>query len=203
MGYDRLDAIERPVAVAGGGRAHSLCLLILAFRYRQHHRTCVRRHPRVAFVDGAKRRPAPFSETIEQRRPSQGSAGALLFAWRLLWSPLLALGVVANITKPELPPAGLILTIAANSNHVFSIEAKSLRCAGGLGSRALRADAFEGIACRWLSFTVVIGLLAQLHLVRGGSIPSRPSPSSTSWLRKASRHGKVRNATSACHDKSE
>lgn len=33
-----------------------------------------------------------------------------------------------------------------------------------LGSRALRADAVESIACGWLSFVVVTGLLAQLAL---------------------------------------
>jgi hypothetical protein len=33
-----------------------------------------------------------------------------------------------------------------------------------LGSRALRADAMESIACGWLSLAVVIGLMAQLML---------------------------------------
>ena len=33
-----------------------------------------------------------------------------------------------------------------------------------LGSRAMRADAAESITCGWLSFAVVIGLLAQLVL---------------------------------------
>ena len=33
-----------------------------------------------------------------------------------------------------------------------------------LGSRALRAHAVESITCGWLSFAVVIGLMAQLAL---------------------------------------
>jgi divalent metal cation (Fe/Co/Zn/Cd) transporter len=33
-----------------------------------------------------------------------------------------------------------------------------------LGSRALRADAAESVACLWLSLVVVIGLVAQLAL---------------------------------------
>lgn len=39
-----------------------------------------------------------------------------------------------------------------------------LRVAEALGSRALRTDAVESITCGWLSFGVVIGLLAQLAL---------------------------------------
>ena len=31
-----------------------------------------------------------------------------------------------------------------------------------LGSRALRADAAEAVACIWLSFVVVVGVVAQL-----------------------------------------
>jgi len=36
--------------------------------------------------------------------------------------------------------------------------------ANHLGSRALRADAAEAIACLWLSLVVVVGLVAQLLL---------------------------------------
>ena len=41
---------------------------------------------------------------------------------------------------------------------------RKLRIAAALGSRALRADAVESITCGWLSFAVVIGLMAQLVL---------------------------------------
>jgi len=39
-----------------------------------------------------------------------------------------------------------------------------LRVAEALGSRALHADPVESITCGWLSFVVLIGLLAQLAL---------------------------------------
>ena len=41
---------------------------------------------------------------------------------------------------------------------------RKLALADQLGSRALRADAAESIACLWLSLVVVIGLAAQLAL---------------------------------------
>jgi len=39
---------------------------------------------------------------------------------------------------------------------------RKLALARELGSRALRADAAGSLACLWLSFVVVIGLVAQL-----------------------------------------
>ena len=47
---------------------------------------------------------------------------------------------------------------------MWLLSRRKLRLADALGSRALRADAVESIACGWLSFVVVIGLLAQLVL---------------------------------------
>ena len=47
---------------------------------------------------------------------------------------------------------------------MWVLSRRKLRIAAALGSRALRADAMEGIACGWLSFAVVIGLVAQLLL---------------------------------------
>jgi divalent metal cation (Fe/Co/Zn/Cd) transporter len=41
---------------------------------------------------------------------------------------------------------------------------RKLALADQVGSRALRADAAESIACLWLSVVVVIGLAAQLAL---------------------------------------
>ena len=45
---------------------------------------------------------------------------------------------------------------------MWVLSRRKLRIAAALGSRALRADAAESIACRWLSFAVVAGVLAQL-----------------------------------------
>ncbi len=43
---------------------------------------------------------------------------------------------------------------------------RKLRLAEALGSRALRADAVESIACGWLAFVVVAALAAQFALAR-------------------------------------
>jgi divalent metal cation (Fe/Co/Zn/Cd) transporter len=45
---------------------------------------------------------------------------------------------------------------------MWVLSRRKLRVAAALGSRALRADAVESITCGWLSFAVVIGLMAQL-----------------------------------------
>ena len=47
---------------------------------------------------------------------------------------------------------------------MWVLSRRKLRIAAALGSRALRADAVESITCGWLSFAVVIGLMAQLVL---------------------------------------
>jgi divalent metal cation (Fe/Co/Zn/Cd) transporter len=55
------------------------------------------------------------------------------------------------------------LTIALLSIPIMLVLAsRKLALADQLGSRALRADAAESIACLWLSVVVVVGLLAQL-----------------------------------------
>jgi divalent metal cation (Fe/Co/Zn/Cd) transporter len=45
---------------------------------------------------------------------------------------------------------------------MYALARRKLTIAEQLESRALRADAMESIACGWLSFVVVVGLLAQL-----------------------------------------
>ena len=47
---------------------------------------------------------------------------------------------------------------------MWVLSRRKLRIADALSSRALRADAVESITCSWLSFAVVIGLIAQLVL---------------------------------------
>ncbi|MGC1887684.1 MAG: cation transporter [Stellaceae bacterium] len=55
------------------------------------------------------------------------------------------------------------LTVALLSIPVMLVLARrKLALADQLGSRALRADAAESVACLWLSVVVVLGLLAQL-----------------------------------------
>ena len=58
---------------------------------------------------------------------------------------------------------GLLVSLAATP-IMWLLSRRKLRLADALGSRALRADAMESVACGWLSFVVLIGLLAQLAL---------------------------------------
>jgi len=58
---------------------------------------------------------------------------------------------------------GLLVTVAAIPIMWF-LSRRKLRLADALGSRALRADAMESVACGWLSFAVSIGLCVQLAL---------------------------------------
>jgi divalent metal cation (Fe/Co/Zn/Cd) transporter len=57
------------------------------------------------------------------------------------------------------------LIVTALAIPVMHLLAKrKLALAAQLGSPALRADAVEAIACVWLSFVAVLGLLARLAL---------------------------------------
>jgi divalent metal cation (Fe/Co/Zn/Cd) transporter len=58
---------------------------------------------------------------------------------------------------------GLIVTALAIP-VMYLLAKRKLAVAAELGSRALRADAIEGVTCGWLSFVVVIGLLAQFAI---------------------------------------
>jgi divalent metal cation (Fe/Co/Zn/Cd) transporter len=58
---------------------------------------------------------------------------------------------------------GLIITVLAIP-IMYLLARGKLVVAEQRGSRALRADAVEAIACGWLSFIVLVGLLAQLAI---------------------------------------
>lgn len=58
---------------------------------------------------------------------------------------------------------GLLVALAAIP-IMWLLSRRKLRVAEALGSPALRADAVESITCGWLSFVVLVGLLAQLTL---------------------------------------
>jgi divalent metal cation (Fe/Co/Zn/Cd) transporter len=101
-----------------------------------------------------------FAESVEERASRIG--GALLFALALYivaaagWS--LWTGRGQDFSWP-----GLLVSLIAIP-LMWRLSRRKLCLADALGSRALRADAVESIACGWLSFVVVIGLLAQLVL---------------------------------------
>jgi divalent metal cation (Fe/Co/Zn/Cd) transporter len=106
------------------------------------------------------RRGQSFAESAEHTASRIG--GALLFA-------LAAYVVVAAgwslVTRQgaEFSWAGLLVSLAAIP-IMWLLSRRKLRLADALASRALRADAVESITCGWLSFVVLIGLLAQRAL---------------------------------------
>ena len=63
----------------------------------------------------------------------------------------------------EFSRPGLVVSVAAIP-IMWVLSRRKLGLADALGSRALRTDAIESIACGWLSFVVVIGQLMQLAL---------------------------------------
>jgi divalent metal cation (Fe/Co/Zn/Cd) transporter len=104
------------------------------------------------------RRGQAFSEHAERLASRIG--GCLLFA--------LAVYVVASAgwslwmrQGQEFSLPGLAVALAAIP-IMYILSKRKLVVANQLGSRAMRADAVESITCGWLSFVVVVGLLAQL-----------------------------------------
>src|SRR5271166_686954 len=95
------------------------------------------------------RRGQAFAEAAE--RTASRIGGALLFA--------LAAYVMVAAGWSLWP--GLFVSLAAIP-IMWLLSRRKLRLADALASRALRADAIESITCGWLSFVVLIGLLAQL-----------------------------------------
>jgi divalent metal cation (Fe/Co/Zn/Cd) transporter len=101
-----------------------------------------------------------FAEAVERRASRIG--GALLFA-------LAAYVVIAVAWSlwtrqgQEFSWPGLVVSVVAIP-LMWVLSRSKLRLADALGSRALRTDAVESIACGWLSFVVVVGLVAQLAI---------------------------------------
>lgn len=101
-----------------------------------------------------------FSEDAE--RTASRIAGGLLFALAAYvivtagWGLWQREGEV--FSGPGLVVAALAIPI------MYLLAKRKLAVAAQLGSRAMRADAVETITCGWLSFVVVVGLLAQLAL---------------------------------------
>jgi divalent metal cation (Fe/Co/Zn/Cd) transporter len=101
-----------------------------------------------------------FAEAAE--RAASRIGGALLFA--LAAYVVVAAGWGLWLRQgAEFSWAGLLVSLAAIP-IMWLLARRKLRVAEALESRAMRADAVESITCGWLSFVVLIGLLAQLAL---------------------------------------
>ena len=106
------------------------------------------------------RRGQSLSESAE--RTASRIGGALLFA--LAGYVMVAAGWGFWVGEGQaFSWPGLLVALAAIP-AMWVLSRRKLRIAAALGSRALRADAVESITCGWLSFAVVIGLMAQLVL---------------------------------------
>jgi divalent metal cation (Fe/Co/Zn/Cd) transporter len=101
-----------------------------------------------------------FSESAE--RTASRIAGGLLFALAAYVVVAAGWGLWHGEGQAFSLP-GLIVTALAIP-VMYLLSKRKLSVAAQLGSRALRADAIEAVACGWLSFVVVLGLLAQLAI---------------------------------------
>jgi divalent metal cation (Fe/Co/Zn/Cd) transporter len=101
-----------------------------------------------------------FSESAE--RTASLIAGGLLFALAAYVVVAAGWGLWHSEGQAFSLP-GLIVTALAIP-VMYLLARRKLAVAARLGSRALRADAIEAVACGWLSLVVVLGLLAQLAI---------------------------------------
>lgn len=100
---------------------------------------------------------SPAATQMLDRRASRVAGGLLLLLAVYLvldaGRQLLGLGQEAQVS-----PLGMVITAIALATSPFLGWAK-LRTARSLGSRALRADAYETITCAWLSLGTLGGLI--------------------------------------------
>lgn len=101
-----------------------------------------------------------FSEDVERRASRIGGVLLALLTLYVLGSAIWSLwrGEGQEFALP-----GLVLAIAAIP-IMYGLARSKRTLADQLGSRALRADAAESIACGYLSAVVVVGLIAQALL---------------------------------------
>jgi divalent metal cation (Fe/Co/Zn/Cd) transporter len=149
--------VEAAVALISAMRAHSITLL--AFGVDSVIELCS------AFV-------LLWRLNLELRLEEKFSEGAEILASKVAGALLYALAAYVVVSAlwsllqrsgQEFSLSGFVVALVAIPTMYWLSRAK-LRVAEKLGSPALRADAIEAVACGWLSFVVVIGLVAQLLL---------------------------------------
>ncbi len=149
--------IEGAVAIGSGVAAHSLSLIAFGAD---------------SLIELASAGVLLWRLSVELKYGQGFSQAAERIASRVAGGLLLALAVYVVLAAAwglwqregeAFSWGGLIITILAIP--IMSLLARlKLAVAQQLSSRALHADAVETIACGWLSFIVVIGLLAQLAI---------------------------------------
>ncbi len=147
--------VEAVVAVASGVAAHSITLVAFGLDSVIELASAGVLIWRLSHELRFGREVSEAAERIARR-----IAGGLLFALAAYvvaaagWS--LWRGEGEAFSWPGLAIALLSIPI------MLMLARRKLALADQLGSRALRADAAESVACLWLSVVVVVGLLAQL-----------------------------------------
>jgi divalent metal cation (Fe/Co/Zn/Cd) transporter len=148
-------AVEAAVAIASGIAARSITLVAFGLDSVIELASAGVLIWRLSAEMRFGREVSEWAERIARR-----IAGGLLFALAVYvvvaagWS--LWRGEGEAFSWPGLAVALLSIPI------MLALARRKLALADRLGSRALRADAAETVACLWLSVVVVVGLLAQL-----------------------------------------
>ena len=149
--------IEAAVGVFSGVRAHSVTVLAFGIdSIIELCSACVL----LWRLDLELRRAREFPESAESL--ARKIAGALLSALAI-YVILMAVWSLVSRAEQAFSLSGLSIALIAIP-MMYWLSRSKLRVSAALGSRALRADAVEAIACGWLSFVVVIGLVSQLLL---------------------------------------
>ena len=151
--------IEAAVAIGSGIAAHSLSLIAFgadSLIELASAGVLLWRH------DVELRQGVEFPESVEHRASRVGGALLLVLAAYVVVSAAFGLW---RREGQEFSASGLALAVLAIPLMWWLARAK-MRVADQLGSRALRADAVESIACGYLSGVVVVGLLIQLLMPR-------------------------------------
>lgn len=146
--------VEAGVAIGSGYRAHSLSLTAFGVDSLIELASA---GVLVWRLSAELRHGRGFSGTAEGI--AGRAAGGLLFALALCVAMGAAWGLWSRRGE-AFSWAGMGVTALAIP-VMYGLARRKLAVAERLGSRALRADAVEAIACGWLSFVVMIGLAAQ------------------------------------------
>ncbi len=147
--------VEATVAVGSGIIAHSITLVAFG---ADSMIELISASVLIWRLDIELRRGREFSQDAEER--AARIAGVLLYALALYIMASAGWGLLHRRGEDFSLP-GFVLAIVAIPT-MYLLAKRKLSVASEIGSRALRADAAETITCGYLSFVVVVGLLAQL-----------------------------------------
>ncbi len=149
--------VEATVALYSGLRAHSLSLMAFGV---DSGIELVSAFVLIWRLNVELKHGLEFSEDAEGRASKIG--GGLLFALAL-YVVIAAGWSLWHRQGEEFSFLGLVLALIAIPT-MYLLSKRKIAIADQLGSAALRADAMESITCGYLSFVVVIGLVAQVLL---------------------------------------